>query len=180
MKIFAVYTNITLTKKPDWLDGFLEKYQPRIPHVTLKQPCYIEEEHVSDLKQKVSQFISKCKMGALQVVFDKVVYDKDKSGTIMVCARNAERLIQFQKDLCLTLSEYSDYVELRRREYEKKFRPHVTIGDEIPEENYNESLGYLKDGCVCEGVIREVVLAVVNNMSAEEADNTKNKNIFIL
>ncbi|MDO8489887.1 MAG: 2'-5' RNA ligase family protein [bacterium] len=180
MKIFALYTTIALTKKPDWLDGFMEKYQPRGLHVTLKQPCLIEEENIDDLKQMVAQFFSHYGSGRLEVVFDEVVYNKDVSGAIMVCARNADTLVRLQKDLCLSLSKYSRYVELRRKEYEVNFRPHITIGDEITEEDYVSSLSFLKNGCLCEGVIGEVVLAIVDDMSTEEAINPKNKYMFRL
>lgn len=180
MKIFALYATVTLTKKPDWLDGFLKKYQPRGLHVTLVQPRFVQEEKINKLKKKTSDFFSERATGNINVVFDTPIYNTNESGAIMVCAKDAENLIQLQKDLCLELSEYHEYVESFREEYEKNFRPHITIGDEIPEEKYQESLKYLKNGCLCEGVIRGVVLAVVRDMTTEEANNPANKIMYQL
>lgn len=180
MKIFALYTTVTLTKKPEWLDAFLKKYQPRGLHVTLVQPRFVKEENVVELKKTISQFFLRCTIGPLDVVFDKPVYNENQSGAIMVCASHAEILIKLQKDICSTLSGYCDYVELIREGYEKDFKPHITIGDDIPEEQYKESLSFLKEGCLCEGVIDNVVLAVVNDMSNEEASNPANKTILSL
>lgn len=180
MKIFAMYTTVTLTQKPEWLDVFLEKYQPRDLHVTLKQPCFIEEGTIDNLKEKISRFFTARASGHVNIVFDTLVYNTEESGAIMICARNAGKLIQLQKDLCITLSEYKHYVEPIREEYENNFRPHITIGDEIPQEQYKKALSSLKDDCRCEGMISEVVLAIVNDMSTEESSNPSNKMIYQL
>lgn len=39
---------------------------------------------------------------------------------------------------------HTQFADPIREEYEKNFRPHITIGDEIPEERYQGSLRYLK------------------------------------
>lgn len=179
MKIFGIYTNVTLIKKPEWLDAFLEKYQPRGLHVTLIQPRYIEETNIEALKQKVSQFIPEYN-GSINVVFDELIYNKEETGAIMMCARNVDMLIKLQKDLCVVLSEYKNYVESIREQYEKNFRPHITIGDVIPQEQYKEALNSLKDDCRCEGIISAVILAIVNDMSTEESNNAGNKTIYTL
>jgi len=179
MKIFALYTNVELVKKPSWLDDFLEKYQPRGLHVTLKQPCYIEDEKVDELKREIFQFFQSHR-GAMYIAFDTLVYNKDQVGAIMVCANDAPKLVQFQKDLCNVLPGYRNYVEKEREEYEKKFRPHITIGDEIADEEYGTCIGYLDEGCVCEGRITSVVLAVVNDMSTKESNDPANKTFYPL
>lgn len=201
MKIFGLYTNVTLTKKPEWLDNFLGKYQPRGLHVTLIQPRTIEENDIEVLKQKVSQFISE-HSGPINVAFDEVIYNKEEVGAILVCARNADTLMRLQKDLRLTLSEYNNYAELVGENYEKNFWPHITIGDKIPQQQYEEALDLLKDdscheevidGAIsrltrqplksdsrCEGTISEVVLAIVNDMTTEEANNPLNKTMYSL
>lgn len=184
MKIFALYTTITLTKKPEWLDGFVKKYQPRDLHVTLIQPRFIKENEISQLKQSIAQFFSAYMGGPMKVVFDDLIYDTEKSGAIMACATNAPVLIQLQKDLCHILSGHPQYADPIREEYEKNFRPHITIGDEIPEDRYQESLSYLKEGCYCEGEIRDVVLAIVNTMnsntSLEQSVGSADKTLFSL
>lgn len=180
MKIFALYTTVALIKKPDWLDDFLKKYQLRGLHVTLVQPRFVEEEKIDKLKKKISHFFSERAASSMSVVFDELIYNSSESGAIMACARDAKNLIQLQKDLCLELAEYNEYVESLREEYEKNFRPHITIGDEIPQEKYQESLGYLKDGCRCEGAIQNVVLAIVRDMTTEESNNPANKIMYQL
>lgn len=201
MKIFGLYTDITLAKKPEWLDAFLEKYQPRGLHVTLIQPRTIKEEDIETLKQKVSQFFS-THSGSINIVFDELMYNKEEAGAILVCARNADTLMKFQKNLCLALSEYKNYVESVGESYEKNFWPHITIGDNIPQQEYEEALCMLKDdsgheevidgaisrltrqplkkSCRCEGTINEAVLAIVNDMSTEESNNPTNKTVYQL
>lgn len=179
MKIFALYTNVELVKKPSWLDDFLEKYQPRGLHVTLKQPCYIEDEKVDELKREIFEFFQSHR-GTIHVVFDTLLYNKDQVGAIMVCANDARELVQLQKDLCNTLSEYRNYVEKAREEYEKNFMPHITIGDEIAKEEYGTCIGYLDGGCVCNARITGIVLAVVNDMSAKESNDPANKTFYPL
>jgi 2'-5' RNA ligase len=183
-KIFALYTTITLVQKPDWLDSFVKKYQPRDLHVTLIQPRFIEEDEIPQLKQSVAQFFLAYRGGFMRVAFTDLVYDTEKSGAIMACAQNAPALVQLQKDLCHILSGYPQYADPIREEYEKNFRPHITIGDEIPEEGYQESLNYLKEGCYCEGEIRGVVLAIVNTMnsdtSLEQSVGSADKTMFNL
>lgn len=180
MKIFAVYTDVILLKKPTWLEGFLRTYQPRELHVTLKQPCFIEEGKIEIVKSAVRDFFAKKKIGRLSVIFDKVVYNDDQPGAIMVCATQADALIQLQKELCYELSWYNNYVEMARKEYEINFNPHITIGDDIPAEQYKKSLEYLKDGCVCEGEISAAVLAIVDDMSVNASNNPVNKTIYSL
>ncbi|MBI2645088.1 2'-5' RNA ligase family protein [Candidatus Uhrbacteria bacterium] len=180
MKIFALYTNITLTKKPDWLDDFLKKYQPHGLHVTLIQPRFIKEDDSDEVKRKISQFFAQQTIDPMSVVFDEAMYNKDTSGAIMLYARNAKELMRLQKELCEILSEYSSYVDPATEEYEKNFRPHITIGDTIPNEQYQESLKILEEGYMCEGIIKEVVLAVVKNQTLEEITNPANKIIYKL
>lgn len=201
MKIFGLYTNVTLTKKPEWLDAFLEKYQSRGLHVTLIQPRTIEENDTGVLKQKISQFISE-HSGSISLVFDELIYNKEEAGAILVCAKNADTLMKLQKDLRLALSEYKNYVEPVGENYEKNFWPHITIGDKVPQQQYEEALDLLKDDscheevidgaisrltksplksdCRCEGTISEVVLAIVSDMTTEEANNSNNKTIYQL
>lgn len=180
MKIFALYTTVTLTKKPDWLDDFLKKYQPHGLHVTLIQPRFIKEEDTDEVKQKISQFFARYSSHPLSLVFDEVVYNKGASGAIMICTRDAEELVKLQEDLCAILSEYSSYVDPVMEDYEKKFKPHITIGDNIPEEHYQESLKFLERGYECEGIISEVVLAIIKNQTLEEITSPANKTLYKL
>lgn len=120
MKIFALYTNVTLTKKPEWLDAFLEKYQPRGLHVTLIQPRTIEENDTEVLKQKVSQFISE-HSGPINVVFDELIYNKKEAGAILVCARNADTLMKSKKISALPYQSTKTSVSRSVRSMKKIF-----------------------------------------------------------
>jgi 2'-5' RNA ligase len=184
MKIFAVYVNVELTKKPDWLDEFRKKYdQPYDFHVTLKQPCFINEEKVSQLKELVGMFFNKPKVaeGKLRLVFDEVKVDKSENGhSIMLKAKQGESLATIQKDLCATLANYSNYVDARTEAFEKHFEPHITIARNLSDDPFKEAMRYLKGEIECKGEIQEAVLSVVNKISPEEAMNPLNQTRYKL
>ncbi|MBI4599120.1 hypothetical protein HY734_02920 [Candidatus Uhrbacteria bacterium] len=57
MKIFAIYARVVLSEKLSELDAFRQKYNDAYdPHITLKQPCWIEEDRVPELKRAVASF----------------------------------------------------------------------------------------------------------------------------
>ncbi len=184
MKIFALYTDVELTHKPPWFDGFRQKYDEPWPlHVTLKQPCFIEEGGVSNLRHQVSQFFSKrgSKSSPLAARFNQVVTGKDRDGvTVMLRMANPERLAVLQKSLVSALSAYADYVRPHHQRYEENFDPHITIARDLSEPQHAAASAYLKDGCVCEGVIREVVLIIVNEDTAAEGSNPANQTVYCL
>ncbi len=184
MKIFAIYTKLVLIIKPDWLDEFREQYhQPWDWHVTLKQPCFIEEDKVDRVRRKVDDFFSNLVIEGhkIELTFDELVSDEGKNGAVvMVASRNAQRLMELQKNLCAVLYEYQNYVEPEFQGYEKHFNPHITIGDHLSGERYAESLEYLKNGCWCEGVINEVILSIVNDRSLDEAKRESNMTAYSL
>ena len=117
----------------------------------------------------------------MTVRFDQVVTDKDQGGVcIMIKAKNTKELIVIQKALVSALSGYADYVEPHSQKYEENFDPHITIGDELSDQQYAEALEYLKDGFSCEGIIREVVLVTVNKATIEESFHPENQTVFNL
>lgn len=183
MKIFALYTNLLLTVKPKWLDEFRVQYnRPEDAHVTIKQPCFIEESQINNLVGEVEQFFYEERYGkVIPVVLDEVFVSTDKKGrTIMLRIKNPVKLRQLQNDLCFKLREYTRYVFPELEDYEKNFDPHMTIAEGLSEKEYKESMEYLKRGFYCEGRITQVVFAVVNDMSLEETKREDNKIIFRL
>lgn len=55
MKIFALYLTVRLTKKPAWLDDFLNKYyEPVDLHITLLQSRYVNEGEVNQIEEQVA------------------------------------------------------------------------------------------------------------------------------
>lgn len=184
MKVFAVYANVELTDKPSWLDDFRKEYdEPWDFHVTLKQPCFIKESELDDLRQRVSQFFSKqvAKGSGMAVRFDEVVDDKGENDTtIMLRARGARDLVAIQEDLLLSLTEYVRYTRPHHQGYEENFEPHITIGRDLSDQQCQDASEYLKDGCVCEGMIREVILLVVKDDTVEEGLNPMNQTTYRL
>ncbi|MBI4268425.1 2'-5' RNA ligase family protein [Candidatus Uhrbacteria bacterium] len=180
MKIFALYADIALTKKPDWLDGFVAKNNPWGLHVTIKQACYLEDDRVPSIKEKLSQFFKGRTTLPIAMAFDKVECGRSEDDPIIVLAEKNEEIKMLQGDLCNLLSEVSNYVDPATENYEKNFRPHITISYGIPESEYQECLDIVKDGCKCEGVINEIVLSVLGSVTVEEAHNPANKTIYRL
>ncbi len=98
----------------------------------------------------------------------------------MIRAQSARQLVNLQRALLSALVQYTNYVDARHQEYEKNFEPHITIGRDLPARQYGEALKYLKDGCVCVGTIKEVVLAVVKDDTVEEGMNPANHTVYRL
>jgi 2'-5' RNA ligase len=184
MKIFAVYANVTLTKKPEWLDGFREKYDERYDfHITLKQPCFINEAEIDRLKESVETFFRELKVpnGKIDLVFNAMKIDKDKKGhTIMLNAKPSGPLIATQRNLRSLLADYTSYVDTRTEDFEKKFVPHITIARHLGDDQFREAMQYMKSDTTCAGEIKEFVLSIVNEISAKEAKNPLNKTIYKL
>jgi len=172
MKVFAICAKIELTARPSWLNEFTAKYNPTWdPHVTLKQPCIITEGKISELKEKISTFLAKNKFKDLskKIIFNKTVFEKE-SGIIMALAKEADELIELQKNLRLAFSEYNNYKEEYRKEYEDNFQPHLTLVDRISPTTYTESLKYFTDDFFCEGIIKHFVLIIVNELTKEKSE----------
>ena len=181
MKIFAVYTKLHLTEQPDWLDGFREQYdKPWFFHNTLKQPCFIKDKELPELRSTLDRFFSE-HPGNITVSFDEVVVDETKQGkVIMVRAKSAEPLVKLQKALVQQLAQYDRYIKPDHRQYEKDFDPHITIGRHLSDEQYREASVLLDKGCACTGMIDEVVFAVVKDDTVEEGMNPANHTVYRL
>ena len=180
MKIFAVYTNVTLTQKPDWLDDFRSRYDEPYPyHVTLKMPCDIKEAQVSEIKNLLSKLFSK-PGNSIELTFNSLRIDDETSDDvcIMIDAEKNDKIIQLQKDVLRTLSKYNQYHKEKYQEYEKDFKPHITIARNLDEHSYAMASTELKQDFRCKGIITEVVLGIVDNLNATEANNPKNQTIY--
>ena len=181
MKIFAIYSNIYLTNKPDWLDEFRKKYdKPYEFHITLKQPCYVEEDKIPELKEIVLNFINSSTISSktIEIIFNEVVFDKDEEGTTIMIKANNESLTQIQKNLCASLLDYTDYVKPKYKNYEENFVPHITIARNLSEAQEGEAIKYLQNGFLWGGEINSFVLSVVSENTPEEAKNPANQNLY--
>lgn len=184
MKIFAIYTNLTLTEKPQWLDGFRRKYdKPYNFHNTLKQPCFIEEKKILELKNNTSLFFKslKLKNHKIEIVFDEISTDKSKDGiTIMLSSKGHSVLVDLQKDLINYLEQYKNYVKPKYQSYEENFNPHITIARNLSPDQFNEATKYLSGHYSCKGEITTVTLSIVDEVTPEEANNPLNQVNFLL
>lgn len=178
-KIFAVYANVILIKKPDWLDDFREKYDEKYDfHITLKQPSFIKTEQVTDVKNKLSSVLAECISSNHQitVTFDKIAIDEQVIDGIyiMINAKNNEPLNNLQKNIRTALKGYDNFCEEKSRAYEKIFVPHITIARHLNDKKYKRAKRYLLGDYICEGVIKNIYLSVVKEDNVREAINPNN------
>lgn len=185
MKIFAIYCNIQLTKKPDWLDDFKNKYNYSYDyHITLKQPTYIEEDEIKNVQNILSNIFNELKIpnGQISLTFNKVITDTDKQGKslIMLNAEENGEINALQKKIVLALKNYSNFFYPESEKWENGFNPHITIADELNDNQLKQAMDDIGNNVECEAVVKEVVLSLVSDMSAEEANNPENKTIYKL
>ncbi len=152
-------------------------------HITLKQPCYIEEDKIPKLKDKLSNFfktINLSKQHTLKVIFDNVLLNKDEDGMTIMLKTSHDELIHMQRILHLHLEEYKNYLKPKYKIYEEDFIPHITIGRNLSEIQEKEARQYLQNDFDCTGEINSIVLSIVNNNTPEEAKNPENQNLYYL
>ncbi len=185
MKIFAIYLNIDLTHKPEWLDEFRAKYdKPYEYHITLKQPVYIDESQVMDVRERVSVFVAGLQLPdhALTVAFDRVITDTKDSEDICIMIRAAENipLIDLQRGLVEALAGYENYCKPESAGWEKEFMPHITIGRDLNLDSLEQAQKEMHPEDLPTGIITELVLAVVDDLNPIEANNPKNQTVYQL
>jgi len=180
-KIYAVWAKIKLVEKPDWLEGYRKKYNNLYPHhLTLKQPCFIDESELPEIKSIVSKVFGGFNFPnhKIDVVFEKIVADReDKS--IMILAEKNQILMELQYKIRTALKEYSNYCKPETYEYETNFKPHLTITGDVGEK-FDEALKDVNKDTECIGEIKEIILSCVKENTPEEAKNPKNLTIFRL
>jgi len=185
MKIFAVYAKVELTKKPNWLDDFRSKYdEPYEYHVTLKQPCVIEEDLIPEIKAKLNTFFSNLKTPNHKMVLTfnslNVPMVSPDDICIMINATKVDEIKELQKNILSTLSEYNSYLDIKYKAYEENFQPHITIGRKLDQQSYAMASKELKDDYICEGVITQIILGVVQNDNPTEANDPNNQTVYNL
>lgn len=181
MKIFYISARVELTKKPEWLDGFREKYdKPYKYHVTLKQPCNIEDDKVEEVKAKFEELLQTKNMPAITLNFDELVSEKSPSGNCIMINSNAGGLNNFHTEIVETLSEYKSYLKPMYERFELNFRPHITIARELDENSLADALREISADHYCEGVIRELAFLVVSEKNVEQANNLNNQTVYQL
>jgi GrpB-like predicted nucleotidyltransferase (UPF0157 family)/2'-5' RNA ligase len=183
IKIFALYTRVKLTQKPEWLDDFRKRFNQAYDiHVTFIQPRYIDDEKVDDLKSRVTEFFDQNKLTEKDRTIEckDLVYGKNSEGlyTFMLLAEKSENLLAYQKKLKEYLKDFGNYVEPTKEKYEIDFKPHITIGVDVAEDLVEEAKSYFQPNDSVSGVMNEMVLAVVKEQTVEESLNPDNLTIF--
>ncbi len=185
MKIFVVYAKVELVEKPDWLDNFRSLYdKPYEFHVTLKQSSLVEDDKVADIKNKLDGLFSKLNIPNHEIIltFNSLNVHKDalQDICIMIDAEPNPEINKLQSNIIETLKDYKQYFKLKYEEYEKNFQPHITIGRELKQGDYEKASEKLTQDYTCKGVIKEVVLVVTQNKDVTEANNPNNQTIYKL
>src|SRR3989338_214271 len=156
MKIFAVYAKVELTKKPNWLDVFRIKYdKPYEYHVTLKQPCVVDETLVPVLKNKLRNLFFNLKIPNHKILltFDSINLPEDvlDDACIMINATKSDQIRELQKNILSILSNYNQYLDIKYKAYEENFNPHITISRDLNKQTYKKAITELKEDYICEG-----------------------------
>ncbi len=185
MKIFVVIADVELTQKPDWLDDFRRNYdKPYAYHITLKQPCFIEEDKIEDIKNKLNNLFldDKFPTHSIALTFDQLNVSKDALGGIcvMIDTSNGKEIADLQKKIVSTLLEFNHHYKPKYQNYEENFNPHITIGRDLTEDSYSEAAKQLEQNYACRGVINKIVLAVVDNWGPKESEDPNNQIIYNL
>lgn len=179
MKIFAVTAELELVETT-WLTEFRAKYdEPYKPHITLKQPCFIEERDVPTIKSLLGNFISTLATPdhRIVVLLDKLVHGEF---TIMIDTTEREQLDRLQAGVLRVLDPYRNFVKPKYEGYEQSFHPHITIARDLDEATRKHAMQEIPDDYSITGSIREITLGVVNEISPAESSDPDNLTVFSL
>jgi 2'-5' RNA ligase len=76
--------------------------------------------------------------------------------------------------------DYPSYVTPESQEWEQNFKPHITIARDLSPKRYAAAKNDIGKDFHCTGIIRSVVLVVVENAVPEESNNPKNQTCYTL
>lgn len=181
MIIFAITTNIEFIKKPNWLDSFCNKHN-KIEyefHITLKQPCIIQENQIVSIQNIISEYILKKASKQIEIDLNKLYIDASESalsisnGCIMIEAEKSDDIKKLQKELVEVLSDYKDYQTPKVKSYEENFKPHITIASDLNKEEFELAEEDLQDDFMCQGKITKLYLIIVHNFDPEKKNGDK-------
>lgn len=186
MLVFGVYSTVSLTQKPEWLDVFRAKYdKPYAYHVTLKQSCFLDEDQKEEVRARLDVFFQKrmSPKGPIELVFSKLVKARelhDGCTTIMIDAEPHPLLERLQKEIVTVLDTYRNYCKAESEVWERDFHPHITIARNLPDDQLLLAERDLHSDLVCRGVITQVVLSRVKEDTPEEAKKLENQTTYLL
>ena len=185
MKIFAVLAKVQLIQQPPWLEGFFQEHGTTFGHhVTLKQVCYLEEEDIQDVQNRLETFFHGLSVfdHKIELSFEDLVADKDVDGleTIMINAKENNVIRELQLGILSCLKPYNDFVNKETEEYEKNFHPHITIASNLDPAQYESVRAELGRDYLCKGVINEIYLIIADKPGAEESAKPENQTVYQL
>ena len=141
MMFFAIYTNVNITEKQDWLDGFRSKYDleyhadtdtfyvPYDAHITLTQPRFIIDSETALLKTELTKFFDNYS-GKIEIEFSGLHLDRqdtNDNGCIMVDSTNSDELSKLQSKMLNFVRKNDNFCDIMHKAYEDDFIPHLTI-----------------------------------------------------
>lgn len=180
-KIFAVYGRFEFVCEPVWLKAFCEKHNYQYEyHVTLKQSCFIREEQFYEIKDTIHRVLHDFKLPSahIDLELEGLRYD-EPDGCIMLMAKENQDLNALQRNLVSALSKFGEYVSPELESYEKNFEPHITIALELGDRTAQVASTIPQDVSSF-GVINEIVLSCVSNITPQEANALANNTRFRL
>ncbi len=180
MKIFAIYAKPILTERPEWFDDFYDSYGGGYDlHITLKQSCFIDEKDEQDVKNKLFSLFNSLQTPnhRMHLTLDTLVVPE--TGCIMINAREYAALHRLQKKILSVLKGYNQYTAPELQEYEKNFIPHITIAQDVALVK-KESLETLKSHCLFKAIIQDIACIFLKEATLEEANNPKNRTMYLL
>jgi 2'-5' RNA ligase len=183
MKIFAVYALVTFPDKPSWLEQFRSRYDLPYPlHMTLKQHCFIANEETGDVKNILARILAGADATNMQIgiEFRRLLVD-DKlygHGCIMIGADDNPQLNLLRQSIVTALGSYRSYLKPQGQEYERDFKPHITIGRRLSPEQLKQALTELPSDISLAGVIEKIVLSIIDEVNPAQVNDPKNQTIY--
>lgn len=166
MNRFDVYAHVELIDPPKYLLALWNKHRrDRQPYITLKQTCFIEDKDIPRVKELLdAYFVGREGAREINLVFDRAIPPAG-GDILMLAAKDSTELSKLQSDIVSTLGDYRNYIEDRLESFEKNFTPHLTVAIGLGEEEKSSIFKKLQEVCPCEGIVKEVVLSVDDNLT---------------
>ena len=78
------------------------------------------------------------------------------------------------------MSDYTEFFKPKLEEYEINFEPHITVAMDLNQTQFDKAKKDFKDNFQCMGVVDEIILSVVKEITLEESKNPDNLTIYKL
>lgn len=140
MKLYLfVRADLHIMQKPEWLDGFREKYDEVFPyHLSLKRAVEIPESEIADAKEKARDIANHFK--PFELTFNELFVGHTKNGyTLMVRAENEPVLHALRDQVFTTFKHYDTYYQPQHKGFDADFNPHVTIARHLSDEQLEKA-----------------------------------------